>query len=228
MLVLGLSVGLAAGCGGGRKSVRLELTAADLAAHRHVLVVGAGPALVKLEAGLAGKVAVEGLNRIVEADRDSDFASSLQQLGLVPRETALEEGGRVLEKLGWQVSLCDRRLESPGKKYKKFKPPAWVCQQAAAAGADSALVLHQLLVIDVGATESLARSKLRAYLVACPEGRMLWRDRDGRKLSLNRFILQAAQKVVSKEKKTLEDFLGALRALVQDACREVLTGGMSR
>ena len=60
----GQVAGLLVGCGGGKKSRRYELTPDDLVKHRHVLVVGAGPALVKLDVGMAGKLAMKGLNRL--------------------------------------------------------------------------------------------------------------------------------------------------------------------
>jgi hypothetical protein len=56
----------------------------------------------------------------------------------------------------------------------------------------------------------------------------LWRGKIKRKLSLNRFILEAAKKAIEKKSKTLEDFLGSLRKLVEDASRELVKSGLSR
>jgi hypothetical protein len=218
---------LLAGCGGS-KTRKYLLTPDDLAKHKHVLVIQGGPALVKLDVGMAGKLAMKGLNKIVEADKDSSFAQSLQEAGLMPRATATEKGTAILKDLGWQVTKAELAIEKPGKNFKKIKLPDGACEEASAKGADSALILYQRLTIDVGATNTLAVSELWAHLFSCPEKKLLWRDRDKRNLSLRRFVVEAAKKAIKKEGKTLADFLATLRTVVEESVQAVLPKGMKR
>jgi hypothetical protein len=224
--VLGLVAGLA-GCGG-KKNVKLELTKEDLEVHRNVLVVGAGPISVNLDVGMAGKLVMKGLKKILENDSDSSFAEDLRAAGLLPRDTAVEAGVAVLQELGWTVTRGQLVVEDPGKKFEEIKAPDGACEEAATAGADSVLVLYQRLTIDVGATEALARSELWAHLFDCPTKRPMWRGRDKSSLSLKSFILEAAKQVIGEKNQTLAGFLGSLRNLVTESNRKVLKAGMSR
>jgi hypothetical protein len=222
----GVIFGLLCGCGGKRKG--LGLTKEDFEVHKHVLVVGAGPELAKLEVGTAGKVLMKGLSKIVEKDPDSSFVESLKKIGMVPKQSAVEAGAARLQELGWQVTVSDKSIDSPGKKYKKVKAPDWACAEAVAAGADSVLVLYERFIIDVGATDALGRTVLWAHFFSCPGDELMWRGKKKKDLSLNRFILEAAKNVIEKKKKTLEDFLGSLRKLVEDNCRKLTASGLSR
>jgi hypothetical protein len=204
------------------------MTREDLQAPRQVRVVGAGPALVQLKVGMAGKVLLGGLSKIIEKDPDSSFAGSLKKIGLVPRQTAVEVGTAVLQELGWQTTTGKLHFDSLGKKYKQVKLPEGVCAEAAAVGADSALILYERFIIDVGATDALARSVLWAYFFECPGKELLWRGKRKREMSLNRFIFEAAKQAIEKKKKTLEDFLGSLRKLVEDTSRKLMKSGLSR
>jgi hypothetical protein len=227
-LGLTIAVGLLAGCGGGNKARRYELTKDDLAKHQHVLLVRGGPALVKLDVGMAGKLAMKGLNKIVESDEDSSFAQSLNKAGLLPRATSMEKGAALLEQMGWKVTQAELKIESPGKDFNKIGLPDGACQEAASAGADSALILYQRLTIDVGATKTLAVSELWAHLFSCPDKQLLWRQRDKRSLSLTKFVMHAAKQAITKEDKTLADFLSSLRSLVEESAQAVLKKGMAR
>jgi hypothetical protein len=218
---------LVCGCGGGKRK-KLELTREDINAHRQVMVLGAGPALAELEVGMAGKVLLKGLSKIVENDPDSSFVEALKGIGLVPLQSAVEAGTAELGALGWQTTASQHTVDSPGKKYKKVQLPDWACAEAIAAGADSVLFLYERMIIDVGATDALARTELWAHFFSCPGDELLWRGKIKRKLSLNRFILEAAKKAIEKKSKTLEDFLGSLRRLVEDASRELVKSGLSR
>jgi len=224
--VAALIAGLLCGCGAKRK--KLELTKEHLEIHKHVLVVGAGPELAILEVGTAGKVLMKGLSKVVESDPDSSFVESLKKIGLVPKQTAVEAGAAQLQELGWQVTVSDKTLDSPGKKYKKVQTPDWACAEAVAAGADSVLILYERFIIDVGATDALGRTDLWAHFFACPGDQLLWRGKKKKDLSLKRFIFEAAKNVIEKKKKTLEDFLGSLRKLVEENCRKLMASGLSR
>ena len=215
------------GCGGGKRT-RLELTKEDLKVHQHVLVVGAGPALAKLKVGTAGKLLLKGLSKIVEKDPDSSFAESLKEIGMVPLQTAVEAGTAALQELGWQTTASKQTIDSPGKKYKKVKLPDWACAEAISVGADSVLILYERFIIDVGATDALARTVLWAHFFGCPGDELMWRGKKKRDMSLNRFIFEAAKKAIEKKKKTLEDFLGSLRRLVEDNSRKLVKSGLSR
>jgi len=220
--------GLLCGCGGSVKLKKLELTADLLKVHKHVLVVGAGPALVKLEVGMVGKVLMKGLSKIVENDPDSSFVESLKKIGLVPLQTALEAGIAELGRLGWQTTASSHSLDSAGKNYKKVQLPDWACAEAISAGADSVLILYERLIIDVGATDALARTLLWAHFFGCPGDELLWRGKQKKDMSLKRFIIEAAKNVIEKKKKNLEDFLGSLRILVEDTSRNMISSGLSR
>ena len=224
----GVIAGLLCGCGGGAKRKKLELTKEHFEIHKHVLVVGAGPELAKLEVGTAGKVMMKGLSKIVEKDPDSSFVESLKKVGLVPKQTAVEAGAAKLQELGWQVTVSDKTFDSPGKKYNKVKLPDWACAEAVAAGADSALILYERFIIDVGATDALGRTVLWAHFFACPGDELLWRGKKDKNLSLRRFTIEAAKAAIEKKKKTLEDFLGSLRRLVDETCRNLMASGLSR
>lgn len=226
--VAGVVAGLLCGCGGGAKRKKLELTKEHLEVHKHVLVVGAGPALAKLEVGMAGKLLMKGLSKIVEKDPDSSFVESLKGIGLVPLQTAVEAGVAKLQEMGWQTTVSKMNLDSPGKKYKKVKLPEGVCEEAAAVGADSALILYERFIIDVGATDALGRTVLWAHFFGCPGDELLWRGKKKKDLSLKRFIFEAAKNAIEKKKKTLEDFLGSLRKLVDETCRKLMASGLSR
>ena len=217
-----LVTGLLTGCGGSKKSKRLELTRQDLEVHQHVLVVGSGPALIKLDVGLAGKVLMKGLNHIMELGKNSSFTQSLREAGLLPRETAVENGVATLQELGWKVTKSSSDLESPGKKFKKVKLPAGLCEEATSSGADSVLILYERMTIDVGVTKALAKNELWAHFFACPEKELLWRGKDKRKLSLNPFIVAAAKQVVTKEKKVLADLLISLRKTTSESVQQLL------
>ncbi|MBW1809529.1 MAG: hypothetical protein JRJ87_15135, partial [Deltaproteobacteria bacterium] len=219
-----MAVGLLAGCGSS-KARRYELTKDDLAKHQQVLLVRGGPALVQLDVGMAGKLAMKGLNKIVESDEGSSFAQSLQKAGLLPRVTTMAKGAALLLELGWKVSQAEFKIESPGKDFNKIGLPDGACEEAASAGADSALILYQRLTIDVGATKSLAVSELWAHLFDCPAKQLLWRERDKRSLSLTKFVMNAAKQAITKENKTLADFLSSLRSLVEESAQAVLTKG---
>lgn len=223
----GVAVGLVCGCGGGKRK-EFKLDKEDFEVHQHVLVVGAGPVLAKLEVGTVGKVLMKGLSKIVEKDPDSSFAESLKGIGLVPLQTAVEAGTGELQGLGWQTTASAHTFDSPGKKYKKVQLPDWACAEAVSAGADSVLVLYERFIIDVGATDALARTVLWAHFFSCPGDELKWRGKIERKMSLNRFIFEAAKQAIEKKKKTLEDFLGSLRKLVEDASRKLVKSGLSR
>jgi hypothetical protein len=181
-----------------------------------------------LDVGTAGKVLMKGLSKIVEKDPDSSFAESLKGIGMVPLQSAVEAGIAELEQLGWQTASSKHTLDSPGKKYKKVKLPDWACAEAISVGADSVLVLYERFIIDVGATDALARTVLWAHFFSCPGDELMWRGKIKRKLSLNQFIFEAAKQAIEKKKKTLEDFLGSLRKLVENASRELVKSGLSR
>jgi hypothetical protein len=140
----------------------------------------------------------------------------------------VEAGVGQLQEMGWQTSVSKLQLDSPGKKYKKVKVPEGVCEEAAAVGADSALILYERFIIDVGATDALAQTKLWAHFFECPGKELLWRGKKQKDMSLNRFILEAAKQAIEKKKKTLEDFLGSLRKLVEGTSRELVKSGLSR
>jgi hypothetical protein len=226
--VAGVIAGLLCGCGGGAKRKKLELTKEHLEVHKHVLVVGAGPELAKLEVGTAGKVMMKGLSKIVEKDPDSSFVESLKKIGLVPLPTAMEAAVAQLQEMGWQTTVSKLHFDSPGKKYKKVKLPEGVCEEAVAAGADSALILYERFIIDVGATNALGRTDLWAHFFECQGKELLWRGKKKKDLSLKRFIFEAAKAAIEKKKKTLEDFLGSLRRLVEDNSRKLMASGLSR
>ncbi|HUU03561.1 MAG TPA: hypothetical protein VM425_19150 [Myxococcota bacterium] len=223
-LICGL---LLAGCGGSKNSRRPDLNREDLKAHQHVLVVGAGPVLVKLKVGLAGKVLMKGLSKILEGDRKGSFAESLQEIGMLPRETAVETGVAALGEMGWKTTTSGKVLDSAGKNYKKVKLPEGICEEAASAGADSAMILYERFDIDVGATDALARTELWAHFFECPGKKLLWRGKDRRKMSLNRFIVEAVKQAIVKKKKTLADFLGSLRKLTEDSSRDLIKSEFS-
>lgn len=218
--------GLLCGCGGGRK--KLGLTKKDLKVHTHVLLVGAGPVLAKLKVGSAGKVLMKGLSKIVEKDPNSSFVESLKGIGMIPLQTAMEAGKAQLEEMGWQVSLSELHFDSMGKKFKKVKLPEGVCEEAVGKGADSALIVYERFFIDVGATDAMAQTKLWAHFFSCPEGELMWRGKKSKDMSLKRFIFEAAKAAIEKKKKTLEDFLGSLRRLVDKNCRKLMSSGLSR
>ncbi len=217
---------LLAGCGGGGKQLRL--TKEDLEIHKHVLVATAGPVLAELKVSLAGKALMKGLTKILENDPKGSFAEALKDLGLLPRDTALESAQATLVELGWQKSNYATVLDSPGGKFEKVSLPAGLCQEAAAAGADSVLLFYPRLVIDVGATEALARAEAWGHFFACPEGKLLWRGRDERKLSLMRFVTEAAKAALEKKQKTLADFMASLRRLAEESGRELVKSGLAR
>jgi len=227
LLLLLVVLGVVWGCGGGKRR-GLGLTKADFEVHKHVLVVGAGPELAKLEVGTAGKVLMKGLSKVVESDPDSSFVESLKGIGMVPKQSAVEAGVAQLREMGWEVTVSDKSIDSPGKKYKKVKAPDWVCTEAVAAGADSVLILYERFIIDVGATDALGRTVLWAHFFGCPGDELMWRGKKSKSMSLNRFILEAAKNVIEKKKKTLEDFLGSLRKLVENTSRKLVTSGLSR
>ena len=204
------------------------MTKKDLKVHTHVLLVGAGPALAELKVGTAGKVLMKGLSKIVEKDPDSSFAESLKGIGMVPLQTAMEAGKAQLEELGWQVSVSELHFDSMGKKFKKVKLPGGVCEEAAGKGADSALIIYERFFIDVGATDAMAQTKLWAHFWSCPDGELMWRGKKSKDMSLKRFIFEAAKAAIEKKKKTLEDFLGSLRKLVDKNCRKLMSSGLSR
>ncbi len=214
-------------CGCGGKSKTLRLTREDLEAHRHVLVVPAGPVVAQLDVGLPGKALLKGLEKILENDPKGSFAESLRELGFLPRDTTAAAAVAALQELGWQTALHGEAVEEPGKKFDKVALPAALCPAAAAAGADSVLLLRARLVLDIGATEALARTDHWGHFFSCPEGKLLWRGKDRRKLSLNRFIVDAAKAAIEK-KTTLADFLGSLTRLAQDSGRELVRAGLSR
>ena len=222
----GVIFGLLCGCGGGKRK-KLGLTKEDLKIHKHVLVVGAGPELAKLKVGSAGKVLMKGLSKVIEKDPDSSFAEDLKKVGMVPKQSAVEAGVAQLQEMGWQTTVSKLHFDSMGKKFKKVKLPEGVCEEAVAAGADSALVLYERFAIDVGATDAMAQTKLWAYFWSCPDEELKWRGKKNKDMSLNRFILEAAKKAIEK-KKTLEDFLGSLRKLVEDNSRKLTASGLSR
>jgi hypothetical protein len=226
--VVVFGAGLLLGCSGSKKSKRIDLGKQDLAVHQHLLLVGAGPMLAKLDVGMVGKLAEKGLNRIMEKDGDASFVEGLREAGLIPRDTAMEAGKTALGELGWKVSVSQLQLESPGKKFEEVQLPPGACEEAAAAGADSVLILYERMTIDIGATEALAKSDLWGHLFDCASKRVMWRDRDKKSLSLQRFIVEAAKQVVSKENKTLADFLISLRNLVGESTSSLLKKGLSR
>lgn len=212
-------------CGG--KPKQLRLTHEDLEAHRYVLLVPAGPMVAQLDVGLPGKALMMGLQKILENDPKGSFAEALRDLGFLPRDATAAAVAEALGAMGWQVALHSEPIEEPGKKFDKVPLPAGLCAAAVAAGADSVLILRARLVIDVGATEALARTDHWGHFFTCPDGKLRWRGKDSRNLSLNRFVVEAAKAAIEK-KTTLSDFLGSLTRLVEDSSRELVRSGLSR
>jgi len=217
---------LLAGCSGGRGQLLPDR--AGIAALERLLLVGAGPALVSLDVGMAGKMALKGIEAIVERDPGSSLAQELHRLGLLPRRLALETAAELLAASGWQVTMAETVVEKPGRDFAKLRLPEGLCAQAQGQGADGVLLLYQRLTLDLGATRSLAVSELWAHLFACSDGRLLWRARDKRRLSLNRFILEAARQALVERKRTLADFLSALRGVVKESGRALLPGELEK
>lgn len=211
------------GCSSGNKSVRIDLAKQDLAIHQHTLVVVAGPMLVNLEVGTMGKLLIKGLAKILEKTGESDFVQGLRDAGLIPRDTVTEASGKVLQELGWKVSFSQLHPDSAGDGL-----PEGICEEAKAAGADSALVLFERMTINVGATEAIAGSDLWGRLFDCPSKKLLWRDRVEQALSLKQFVVDTAMKSIGGENKTLADFLSALRNVVTEPCQRLLRSSLVR
>lgn len=225
-LLVVAALGLAVGCAG--NTGRVLPDRAGIARLKRLLLVEAGPALVQLEVGMAGKLALRGIAAIVERDPGSSLADELNRLGLLPRRTARDTASRILRAAGWQVGTTAEVIEKPGRDFEKVRlPPGW-CQRAADAGADGVLLLYQRLTFDLGATRSFGVSELWTHLFACPQGRLLWRARDKRRLSLNRFILNAAKQALVERKRTLAGFLAALRKVVEESGQTLLPGELAR